>query len=349
MYFLEYLKERLKGVEERLKVVEKEKDILENAVDNHVCEPNEDQLFSELKGSKELLSYYTGFDNENVYKEFVKFVNPENQFSFCSKIKAENQIFMVLMKLRQGFDNKDLAVRFHVCLKVFANIFRKWINVIYSRLGYLSIWPSRDIILSSAPEEFKRKFPTTILILDCTELKIQCPSDLVKQSQSYSAYKSHNTVKGLIGCSPAGSIIFISQLYTGSVSDKKITEMCGLYQLLEDKLKMGHVLPDDSIMVDKGFAIKEEVKNLGLKINVPPMGSELQFQPEEVEDTRKIASCRVHVERAIRKIKIFKILSGVIPIKMMPHMNQVWTVCGLLSNFRCITHDTLDESNVDDF
>lgn len=145
----------------------------------------------------------------------------------------------------------------------------------------------------------------------------------MKQSQSYSAYKSHNTLKGLVGCSPAGSIIFLSQLYTGSVSDKQITEMCGLYKVLEDKMKMGHILPGDSIMVDKGFAIKEEIKNLGLEINVPQMGFEPQFPPEEVEDTRKIASCRVHVELAIRKIKIFKILSGVIPIKMMPHINQV--------------------------
>ena len=316
---------------------------MQQSIQTHICCSDN---FSKLKRNKKLLTYYTGFDDENVYKEFLEFINPEERHSFSEKISSENQIFLVLMKLRQGFDNSDLSARFNLGPKVVSNIFINWINIMYTRLGGLCIWPDRKDLLSCAPEAFKIKFPSTILILDCTELKIQSPSDLVKQSQSYSSYKSHNTLKGLVGCSPAGCTIFVSELYTGSISDKKITEECGLYDVLKKKLEVGQILPGDGIMIDKGFSIKEELKNLGLEINVPPMGTELQFSAADVQETRKIASCRVHVERAIRKIKTYKILKGVIPIKMIPHINQIWTVCALLSDFRCIINENFDNSSI---
>lgn len=90
----------------------------------------------------------------------------------------------------------------------------------------------------------------------------------------------------------------------------------------------------DSIMVDKGFNIKNELDELGLNINIPAFAFQPQFSEEEVLETRKIASKRVVVEMAIRKIKSYKILSTISPIMSMAHINQIFTVCTLLSNFR---------------
>ena len=58
------------------------------------------------------------------------------------------------------------------------------------------------------------------------------PSSFRAQSQTYSQYKSHNTAKGLVGISLSGMITFISHLYGGHVSDKAITQHCGLIDLL---------------------------------------------------------------------------------------------------------------------
>lgn len=293
-------------------------------------------LDSILKDNQ-LLTYYTGFDNSKMLNAFLNFINPENDITFSRKLSISDQIFVVLCKLRQGFDNIDLSFRFNVSSKHISKIFVNWVNIIYFRLGSLNIFPSRDVILNNSPPIFKEKYPKTFMILDCTELKIESPSDLVLQSQSYSTYKSHNTMKGLVGCDPNGGLLFVSSLFTGSISDKKIVEQSGLLELLSEKLKVKELLPNDAVMFDKGFNIVNEIQALKLAYNVPPMASELQFPEEEVFETRSIASVRVHVERLIRRFKSFKILSRVVPITLMPHLNQIWTICCILSGFRTVT------------
>ena len=51
---------------------------------------------------------------------------------------------------------------------------------------------------------FKAKYPTTRLILDATEIPLEAPSSSEMQSLTWSAYNNTNTLKGLIGVTPAG-------------------------------------------------------------------------------------------------------------------------------------------------
>ena len=54
----------------------------------------------------------------------------------------------------------------------------------------------------------------------------------------------------------------------------------------------------------------------------------------EVVETQKIASVRIHVERAIGRIKNkFRILQKDIPLSLFGSINQIWLVCCVLSNF----------------
>ena len=48
--------------------------------------------------------------------------------------------------------------------------------------------------------------------------------------------------------------------------------------------------------------------------------------------TQVIAALRIHVERAINKIKNFHIWDKVIPLSLFPVFNQMWSVCGFLCN-----------------
>ena len=52
----------------------------------------------------------------------------------------------------------------------------------------------------------------------CTEIR----SCLALQSQLYSSYKSRTTLKDLIGISPNGSIYFVSELWSGPISDREL-------------------------------------------------------------------------------------------------------------------------------
>jgi hypothetical protein len=150
----------------------------------------------------------------------------------------------------------------------------------------------------------------------------------VLHSEIYSNYKSHATLKGLIGITPDGTVSFVSTLFTGSISDIEITKKSGILDLLE---------PGDQVMVDKGFPIGSVLEEKHCSLVIPPFlrhASNAQFTAEQVTETQKIARLRIHVERAIRRIKEYHIFDGVIPITLAGSINQIWAVCCLLTNFK---------------
>ena len=93
-------------------------------------------------------------------------------------------------------------------------------------------------------------------------------------------------------------------------------------------------------MVDKGFLVEEFFSDLGVGVNIPPFlvaescTDSGQFTIESAENTTEIAAERVHVERAIEKIKRFHIFDRAIPLSMSGTINQTWTVCANLINFQ---------------
>ena len=59
-------------------------------------------------------------------------------------------------------------------------------------------------------------------------------------------------------------------------------------------------------MADKGFTI-DDLLPLGVSLNIPLfLGQSQQMPAEDVVKTQVIASLRIHVERAIYKIKNFQ-------------------------------------------
>lgn len=68
---------------------------------------------------------------------------------------------------------------------------------------------------------------------------------------------------------------------------------------------------------------------------MPPRGSSKgQATQEEMELTRQIASVRIHVERAIQRLKIFKILTHRFGSSLLPVVNEIVLVCAALVNLQ---------------
>jgi hypothetical protein len=144
-------------------------------------------------------------------------------------------------------------------------------------------------------------------------------------------------LKALVVTDPRGSLMFTSALFTGSISDQEICDKSGFYEFLQELIKDGFIHENDGIMADKGFRIEKDLQKIGVKLNMPPFASTAQqMSASDVALTRKIAAHRIHVERAINRIKKYKLLSRIIPVALFGHINEIWTVCCILTNFQDI-------------
>ena len=285
-----------------------------------------------------LVKFYTGFPTYDHFKLFFELVKPTAEtmvYVYASgigtnrpgvrKMQLIDELFLFCVRLKLGLFELDLAQRFELYVASISRKITTWANFLYFFLGNQPIWPTRECINEYMPDSFKKLYPSTRVILDCTEIYVQTPSSLLLQSQLYSSYKSNTTLKGLIGIAPHGAITFVSSLYTGSISDKEITRS-GILDLLE---------AHDSVMADKGFDIADLLMSKQVSLNLPPfLRGQTQFSAQEVLKTKNIAKVRIHVERAIRRIKEFHLFDSDISLSTLGSVNQLYTVACLLTNFQ---------------
>lgn len=93
-------------------------------------------------------------------------------------------------------------------------------------------------------------------------------------------------------------------------------------------------------MADRGFEIGDDLR-LGVVLNIPPfLGEQKQFSEQDEIKTRRIAIHRIHVERAVQRIKSFRILQHALPIPMAADFNKIWVICSCLTLFcRPLIHE----------
>ena len=93
--------------------------------------------------------------------------------------------------------------------------------------------------------------------------------------------------------------------------------------------------------------ICDQLAEVDVKLNILPfLDGQQQLSADKVQEGHKIASVRIHIERAISRIKHFSILKSPLPLSMSRIANQIVTVCALLMNFQpvLIPVSTIEES-----
>ena len=241
------------------------------------------------------------------------------------------------MRLWLNLIFEDLCRRFGISKSLASKIFSSWIPVLADKLKSLIIWLPREVIRNCCPTSFKENYPKTTVIIDCAETFIQRPTCLKSRSETFSNYKSHNTAKYLVGISPHGQIMFISKAFGGRASDKFIVENSGF---------LNHLMPGDEVMADRGFTIEDLLRDRRVKLNIPAFTrNKSQLSAEDVTSTRRIATVRIHIERAIRRLKVYKILSSIVPVSGINLFDDILLVCAALVNLR---DDLIREIDNDD-
>ena len=120
----------------------------------------------------------------------------------------------------------------------------------------------------------KEKYPNVQCIIDCVKFKIETSSSVVLHKMMHSDYKSHTTVKTLVGIAPGGDFTFTSNTYPDSISDKEIV------------VKSGVLNPNlweqvDIAMADRGFLMEDYLKPLGVGLQMPNFLKRDQFTIKE--------------------------------------------------------------------
>lgn len=295
-----------------------------------------------FKGDNAKIAFHTGFPSYGAFSAFYNFLGPAvNELCYSSKHKDGQEetkrcrprilppleeFFLTMVRLRLGLMEQDLAYRFGISQATVSRIVFTWINFIYVKLKEIPLWPPRKLLLSNMPKQFKEFYPTTRVILDATEIYVEQPDLPELQQMTFSSYKNDNTFKGIVGISPNGVVTFVSPLFPGCISDKDLTRRCGILDILE---------PGDCVMADRGFDIEEDLILRGVNLNIPPfMRGKKQLSENEVVTTRRIASLRIHVERAMGRIKNYHIFDRALPATMTTIADRIFFVCCVLTNFQ---------------
>ncbi|XP_057290156.1 uncharacterized protein LOC130612824 [Hydractinia symbiolongicarpus] len=138
------------------------------------------------------------------------------------KLCSTDEFLMMLIKLRVGLFNKDLADRFEISVGSVTSIVSTWIKASSAVLSLLIFLPQQRSVVNTRPPRFQ-SMPDLFAILDGTEFFIQTPKNPALQKLTWSDYKHHNTLKVLVCIAPNSTITFISKAYGGSISGKELT------------------------------------------------------------------------------------------------------------------------------
>ena len=274
-----------------------------------------------FKDDAKVIQYYTGFDDFSHFVFVFNLLGPAayelNYGSAALQMNVldpKDAFFLTLIKLRRNTPDFELAVMFAISDREVSTIFHTWLNFLYFELKEWGIGPSDG-------NEADVK-----IILDCTEIKIDRPSNPTLQQATYSSYKSANTVKVLVGISPSCLVTHVSDAYCGSYSDKAILESSGVL----DQLDVA-----DVVLAVRGFQIEQMCADRGIVLNVPAsLSGKSQLSVREMRQSTYISSRRIHVERAIGLAKTYHILTQRFHFSKVIYAGRIIFVCFMLANLR---------------
>ena len=168
-----------------------------------------------FENDKNILQFYTALPNWTILKAVFDLVLPSLPKMPNSKLSPFEIIVMFFMRIRLNLVEEDIGYRFGVHQSTVSRNFYKVLDVMDVKLSHLIKWPECQILQETLPMSFRRFFKKCCVIIDCTEVFVERPSDLMARAQTWSNYKHHNTVKFLLGITPQGTIFYISQVAGG--------------------------------------------------------------------------------------------------------------------------------------
>ena len=148
--------------------------------------------FESIKDDNGVFKFYTGLPSPDIFLWYLLLFKSKLSKK-CSRLSFEDHLLLILMKLRLGLLNKDLAHRFNIQPQTVTRIYRSWLPIIAQNVKFLIVWPERHVVRRNLPSSFRKKFLNCVVIIDCTEIYIERSFSLEARAQTWSNYKNTNT------------------------------------------------------------------------------------------------------------------------------------------------------------
>lgn len=277
-----------------LKALKKENQTLRESVEKMALSE------SSLRNDAEKVKFYTGLPNYFVLETVMWLLAPHMDGMKNVKLSKFQQLLLTLMRLRLDLRNQDLAYRFGVKVGTVTRTVHQLVSIMSSTLVPTAVfWPSRAELRKNLPAALRASHPDCAVIVDCFTVPFEEPvSRGNQQQQQQRAGTSYNVLKYLIGVAPQGVVTFVSRGVLGNVSDRSLTEGCGL---------LCKLLPGDVVLASRDLDIADSVAARGARFKIAGSYQGEAYGSSEgsplADASSETASVQRHVGRVISMVK----------------------------------------------
>ncbi|XP_068097185.1 uncharacterized protein [Hyperolius riggenbachi] len=271
-----------------------------------------------IKNDNKWVRFYTGFDSHEHLTDFLSFLTADQKLC-AGKIRKrsevgpqsalclEDQLLLVLTRLRLGLLLQDLAFRFRVSESTVSRYWLNWTDLLHARLTQIPILYSARYLELFEPKRLVKHQGLNCTIMDCTDLFFEVQAkDRTKPASTHPS-RNHYLRRGYAIASPNGYMTFSSSLPFGVAT--KV--MDGQPQ---EEMVGGNITP------------------LHLPAFMQNVPVHLTHQQQEM--SRQVLSLLSLIDKALN----FRFLKSVYPQNMEAQVDRAWIICCYLA---CLLHDPM--------
>lgn len=280
----------------------------------------EDSSFcmNNIKSESKWVRFYTGFDSYEHLTDFLGFLTADQKLCAGrirkktevgpqSALSLEDQLLLVLTRLRLGLLLQDLAFRFRVSESTVSRYWLNWTELLHARLTQIPILYSARYLELFEPKRTVQYQGLTCTIMDCTDLFFEVQAkDRVKPAPTHPS-RNHYLRRGYAIASSNGFITFSSSLPFG----------------IATKVMDGQ--PQEELYGE----IHPQLELPAFMQNVPT-----QLSEQQKEMSRQVLSILSVIGKALN----FRFLKCVYPQNMEEQVDRAWIICCYLA---CLLHDPM--------
>ncbi|KAG9467924.1 hypothetical protein GDO78_014043, partial [Eleutherodactylus coqui] len=271
-----------------------------------------------IKHESKWVRFYTGFDSYEHLTDFLGFVTADQQLCTGrirkktevgpqSALSLEDQLLLVLTRLRLGLLLQDLAFRFRVSESTVSRYWLNWTELLHARLTQIPILYSARYLELFEPKRTVQYQGLTCTIMDCTDLFFEVQAkDRVKPAPTHPS-RNHYLRRGYAIASSNGFITFSSSLPFG----------------IATKVMDGQ--PQEEL--DEGTRPRLELPAFMQNVT-------MRLSEQQKEMSRQVLS----ILSLIDKVLNFRFLKCIYPQNMEAQVDRAWIICCYLA---CLLHDPM--------